>query len=190
MTQILRPAISLMVFFTALLGLAYPLAISGIAQLAFPVQANGSLVRKGETVMGSELIGQAFTSDIYFWPRPSATAETPYNAAASSGTNLGPTSAKLKSMVEAEVGKLKGTGIAVPVPADAATYSGSGLDPHISPDYARLQIPRIAKARNLPEAELIAILDRHIEGRTLGFIGEPRVNVLLLNLALDAKQPG
>jgi potassium-transporting ATPase KdpC subunit len=189
MTQILRPAISLMVLFTAILGLAYPLAISGIAQLAFPFQANGSLMRQGETVIGSELIGQAFASETYFWPRPSATAETPYNAGASSGTNLGPTSTKLKSMVESEIEKLKTSGIEVPLPADAATYSGSGLDPQISPDYARLQIPRIAKARGLPEAQLNALLDRHIEGRFLGFVGEPRVNVLLLNLALDAEQP-
>lgn len=190
MTQVLRPAISLMVLFTALLGLGYPLAISGIAQLAFPFQANGSLVRKGEGITGSELIGQNFASETYFRPRPSATAEAPYNAAASSGTNLGPTSAKLKSMVGAEIEKLKTGGIELPVPADAATHSGSGLDPHISPDYARMQIPRIARARNVPEAQLNAILDQHIEGRALGFIGEPRVNVLLLNLALDAAQPG
>ena len=189
MTQILRPAISLMVFFTVLLGLAYPLAISGIAQLAFPFQANGSLVRKGETVTGSELIGQNFSSETYFWPRPSATAETPYDAGASSGTNLGPTSAKLKSMVGAEIEKLKSSGILAPIPGDAATYSGSGLDPQISPDYARLQIPRIAKARGLAEVWLNGLLDRHIEGRSLGFIGEPRVNVLLLNLALDAERP-
>lgn len=190
MTQLLRPAISLMVFFTAVLGLAYPLAISGIAQLAFPFQANGSLVRKGDTYLGSELIGQNFRSETYFWPRPSATVETPYNAEASSGTNLGPTSAKLKSMVEAEIQKVRSGGIRSPIPADAATYSGSGLDPHVSPDYARMQIPRIAKARNMPDAQLNAILDRHIEGRALGFIGEPRVNVFLLNLALDTAQRG
>lgn len=190
MTQILRPAISLMVLFTALLGLGYPLAITGIAQLVLPFQANGSLVRKDDAVLGSELIGQAFASERYFWPRPSATADAPYNAGASSGTNLGPTSAKLKSMVEAEIGKLRTSGIRTPVPADAATYSGSGLDPHISPNYARLQIPRIAKARGLPEKRLNDLLDRHIEGRFLGLIGEPRVDVLMLNLALDALQPG
>ena len=189
MTQILRPAISLMVIFTALLGLAYPLAIVGIGQLAFPFQANGSLIRRGETVLGSELIGQNFASETYFWARPSATAEAPYNAAASSGTNLGPTSARLKSMVEAEIERLKSSGIRQPIPADAATYSGSGLDPHISPDYARSQIPRIARARGLPEARLNAVLARHIEEPTFGFIGEPRVNVLLLNLALDAVEP-
>jgi K+-transporting ATPase ATPase C chain len=190
MTQILRPAISLMVLFTALLGLAYPLAITGIAQLAFPFQANGSLVRKGDAVMGSELVGQNFSSESFFWPRPSATAEASYNAGASSGTNLGSTSAKLKSMVETEIERLEKSGIQVPIPADAATYSGSGLDPQISPDYARLQIPRIARARGLAEARLNDLLDRHIEGRTLGFMGEPRVNVLLLNLALDAELPG
>ena len=189
MTQILRPAVSLMVLFTALLGLAYPLAISGIAQLAFPYQANGSLLRKSDVVLGSALVGQNFASETYFRPRPSATVEAPYNAAASTGTNLGPTSAKLKSMIEAELEKLKASGIRLPVPADAATYSGSGLDPHISPDYAHLQIPRIAKARGLSEARLNDLLDRHIEGRSLGFIGEPRVNVLLLNLALDAERP-
>ncbi|MBX9456866.1 MAG: potassium-transporting ATPase subunit KdpC [Rhizobium sp.] len=189
MTQILRPAISLMVLFTLLLGLGYPLAITGIAQLAFPFQANGSLVRNGDRVIGSELIGQTSASDTYFWPRPSATGDSPYNAGASSGTNLGPTSAKLKSMVAAEVEKLRNSGIRTPVPADAATYSGSGLDPHISPDYARLQIPRIAKARGIPEARLNDILGRHIEGPSLGFIGEPRVNVLLLNLALDSERP-
>lgn len=190
MSQILRPAISLMVLFTVLLGLGYPLAITGIAQLAFPSQANGSLVRHGETVLGSALIGQNFASETYFWPRPSATAEAPYNAGASSGTNLGPTSAKLKSMVEAQIERLKAGGILAPIPADAATYSGSGLDPDISPEYARLQIPRVAKARGLPEARLNELLDRHIEGRYLRFIGEPRVNVLLLNLALDAEKLG
>jgi K+-transporting ATPase ATPase C chain len=186
MTQILRPAISLMVLFTVLLGLGYPLAITGIAQLAFPFQANGSLVRQGETVLGSQLIGQNFAAQTYFWPRPSATADAPYNAGASSGTNLGPTSAKLKGMVETEIERLKTAGLTAPIPTDAATYSGSGLDPEISPDYARLQIPRIAKARGLPEARLNDLLDRHIDGRFLGFIGEPRVNVFLLNLALDA----
>ena len=146
------------------------------------------MYREG-TILGSKLVGQNFTSDIYFWPRPSATAETPYNAAASSGTNLGPTSAKLKSMIELEVEKLTKTGIPKPVPADGATHSGSGLDPEISPDYARLQIPRVAKARGLAEARLYEMLDKHIEGRFLGVFGEPRVNVLLLNLGLDAEQP-
>lgn len=190
MTQILRPAISLVALFTVFLGLGYPLAITVIAQLAFPFQANGSLVRKGDTVTGSELVGQNFSSEGYFWPRPSATVEAPYNAGASSGTNLGTTSAKLRSMVETEIERLEKSGIPVPVPADAATYSGSGLDPHISPDYARRQVSRIAKARGLPEARLNHLLDRHIEGRSVGFMGEPRVNVLSLNLALDAEQPG
>ena len=190
MTQILRPTLSLMALFTVLLGLGYPLAITGLAQIAFPSQANGSLIRDGEKIIGSALIGQNFASETYFQPRPSATAEGPYNAGASSGTNLGPTSAKLKSMVEAEIGRLRNGGIQASIPADAATYSGSGLDPQISPDYARLQIPRIAKARGLAEARLNDLLDRNIEGRSLGLIGEPRVNVLLLNLALDAMQPG
>ena len=189
MTHILRPAFTLLVLLTLVTGLAYPLSMTGIAQALMPGNARGSLIKKNGQVIGSALIGQAFASDGYFWPRPSATAEAPYNAAASSGTNLGPTSQKLKDMVKAEVDRLRAAGLTGKLPADAATSSGSGLDPQISPDYARLQVPRIAKARSLSEARLNELLALHIEGRFLGFIGEPRLNVLLLNLALDAERP-
>lgn len=189
MSQHLRPALSLTVLFTLILGLAYPLAMVGMGQLAFPYQSNGSLQRKGDVIIGSNLIGQNFSSEAYFWPRPSATAEAPYNGGASSGTNLGTTSAKLKAMVEAEVGKLRATGINLPVPADAVTSSGSGLDPHISEEYARLQIARIAKARGQQEQVIAALLTQQIEARTWGVFGEARVNVLQLNLALDAQKP-
>jgi K+-transporting ATPase ATPase C chain len=186
MTAILRPALTLTVLFTLLLGLVYPLSVTGIAQLALPSAAGGSLVLSDGRVLGSNLVGQRFTSDRYFWPRPSATSDTPYNGGASAGTNFGPTSAKLKTMVEAEIATLRQSRITAPVPADAATFSGSGLDPDISPAFAKLQVPRIARARNLPEARLNELLDRHIQGRFLGLVGEPRVNVLSLNRALDA----
>ena len=181
----LRPALVMTVLFILLTGIVYPLAIIGIGQLAFPAQANGSLIRKGETVVGSSLIGQNFTGDRYFWPRPSVTADAPYNAGASTGSNLGPTSAALKERVAAEVARLRSARETGPIPADAATASGSGLDPDITPDYARMQIVRVAKARGLAEADVAALVDRFTEGRLLGIIGEPRVNVLALNMALD-----
>jgi K+-transporting ATPase ATPase C chain len=182
----LRPAIVLTLIFIVLTGLAYPLAITGIGQIAFPAQANGSLIRNGETIIGSALIGQNFASDRYFWPRPSVTADAPYNGGASSGSNLGPTSANLSARVKTDVERLAAGGIAGPVPADGATASGSGLDPHISPEFAAAQIKRVATARGVAETEITALVDRFTEGRLLGMVGEPRVNVLRLNLALDA----
>lgn len=182
----IRPAIVILALFIALTGLGYPLAITGIAQTLMPAQANGSLIRNGDAVIGSSLIGQNFTSDRYFWPRPSATSPDAYNAAASSGSNLGTTSAKLKERVGGDVARLNNAGIASPVPADAVTTSGSGLDPHITPAFAAAQVERVAKARNLSPADVQALVQTKTEGRQLGIVGEPRVNVLELNLALDA----
>ena len=190
MTQIFRPAISLVVLFTAILGLGYPLAMTGIAQVAFAWRADGSPVLVDGKTIGSELIGQNFASDRYFWPRPSATADQPYNAGASTGTNLGPTSEKLKGMVETEIDRVKASGVTGKVPADAATYSGSGLDPHISPEFALAQVTRVAKARGLSEVKVQQLVDAQTEGRLLGLFGEPRVNVLALNIALDAMKAG
>jgi K+-transporting ATPase ATPase C chain len=181
----LRPAIVLTLIFIVLTGLAYPLAITGIGQIAFPAQANGNLVRNGETVIGSALIGQNFATDRYFWPRPSVTADAPYNGGASAGSNLGPTSANLSARVKTDIERLAAAGIAGPVPTDGATASGSGLDPHISPEFAAAQIARVATARGVAETEITALVDRFTEGRLLGMVGEPRVNVLRLNLALD-----
>lgn len=189
MTQTLRPALVLLALLTALLGLAFPLAITGVAGLVMPGRAEGSLIRSGDVVKGSILIGQAFTSDRYFWPRPSATGDAPYNAGASSGTNLGPTSAKLKAMVKAEVDRLRATGVTGDLPADAVTASGSGLDPNISPAYAALQIDRVAKARQMSRDDVAKLVSDMTEGRLLGIIGEPRLNVLALNMALDSRKP-
>ena len=186
----LRPALVMTVLFTLLTGIAYPLAITGIGQTAFASAANGSLIHKGDTVVGSSLIGQNFAGARYFWPRPSVTADAPYNAGASTGSNLGPTSVALKERVAAEVAKLKGAGVAGPIPADAATASGSGLDPDISPEYARAQIVRIATARGISASEVTMLVERQTNGRLLGLIGEPRVNVLEINLALDALKAG
>lgn len=192
MNTALRPALVLLGLFTALTGIAYPLAVTGIAQLAFPTAANGSPVAVGGRVVGSALIGQSFTSERYFRGRPSATTaadpadpaksvEDPYNAASSTGSNLGPSSAVLAEAVRARVAALGGG----PVPADLVTASASGLDPDISPAAAALQVARVAKARGLPEDEVRALVNRSILGRSFGVLGEPRVNVLALNLALD-----
>lgn len=179
----LRPAIVMIVLFTILTGLAYPFAMVGVAQIIAPDSANGSIVMIDGKPVGSRLVGQLFTKDNYFWPRPSAAGQNGYDAAASSGSNLGPTNAKLIERVKTEAARYPGDG---PVPADAVTASGSGLDPDITPQNAHRQAPRVAKARGMPVDQVTALIDANTKGRVLGFIGEPRVNVLELNIALDA----
>jgi potassium-transporting ATPase KdpC subunit len=196
MLKEIRPAIIVLLALTLITGIIYPLAMTGIAQLVFPYQANGSLLRdKDGKVIGSELIGQNFTSPKYFQGRPSVTTGTdakgnsvpqPYNAANSYASNLGPTSKALIDRVTADTAKLKAENPAQPVPVDLITTSGSGLDPDITPAAAYFEVPRVAKARNLPEDQLRQLVADHIEGRFLGIFGEPHVNVLKLNLALDA----
>jgi K+-transporting ATPase ATPase C chain len=173
-----------------LTGLAYPLLTTGLAQLLFPARAGGSLVEDGKgRVVGSELVAQGFTAPGYLWPRPSAAGEKGWDPTASGGSNLGPTSAKLRDRVTAEVARLRGAnpGAVGPVPVELVTTSGSGLDPHLSPAAARWQAPRIAAARALTLERVEAVIDEATEGRDLGFLGEPRVNVLLVNLALDRR---
>jgi potassium-transporting ATPase KdpC subunit len=196
MLREIRPAILILLLLTAITGLAYPLAMTAIAGAIFPKQAQGSLIEKDGKVIGSTLIGQVFTEDKYFHGRPSATTgpdpqdstkttSVPYNASNSGGSNLGPTNKALIDRVKEDVNKTKAENPAASVPVDLVTTSGSGLDPHISPESALFQVPRVAKARNMSEDQIKHLVQEHTEGRLAGILGEPRVNVLALNLALD-----
>ena len=196
MLKEIRPAIVFVAALTVITGLLYPFAMTGIAGVVFPYQAQGSLIERDGKVVGSALIGQDFTSAGYFHGRPSATVApdpndstktvpAPYNAANSGGSNLGPTNKALIDRVQGDVEKLQEENPPAQIPIDLVTTSGSGLDPDISPAAALFQVPRVAKARNMPEDRVRQLVDEHVEGRALGFLGEPRINVLALNLALD-----
>ncbi|MBT9554726.1 MAG: potassium-transporting ATPase subunit KdpC [Myxococcales bacterium] len=187
MNSIIRPAVTLLVAFTVLTGVLYPLLVTGLAQAAFPARANGSLIRDGERVVGSELIGQNFSGDGYFHGRPSATGPAPYNAMMSSGSNLGPTNPALAALLKERVAAI---GQTRPVPVDLVTASGSGLDPHVSLAAALFQADRVTKARGMSRDTVVGLIHAHTSGRFLGIFGEARVNVLLLNLALDRTAQG
>lgn len=194
MRTLIRPTVVALALLVLLTGVVYPLTVTALAQLIMPRQANGSLVQRAGVVVGSELIGQAFDDPRYFWGRPSATAPFPYNGAASSGSNLGPSNAALAAAAQARLDALQaanaalGLTVALPVPVDLVTASASGLDPHISPAAAAYQTPRVAAARGLSEAQVRALVEQHTAGRQFGLLGEPRVDVLELNLALDGLQ--
>ena len=185
----LLTAVLMTIVTTVLLGLIYPLVVTGLAQVIFPDQANGQLIKKDGVVIGSRIIGQPFGGPGYFRSRPSAAGAAGYDAGASSGSNLGPTNQKLIDRVKADVEKLQAENPGKPVPIDLVTTSGSGLDPHISPAAAEFQIPRIVRERGLSEAEVRQLIAAHTEGRQFGFFGEPRVNVLELNIDVDTRKP-
>ena len=189
MRTLLKSSLLMLLVLTLVTGVAYPLLVTGIADLVFPNQANGSLIYQNGKLVGSAFIGQPFDDPKYFWSRLSATGPFPYNAAASSGSNLGPTNEALMKAVEARVQALRqaDSSNVQPIPVDLVTASGSGLDPHISPAAALYQVPRVARMRNLEESVVRLLVEKHIEGRQLGFLGEPRVNVLKLNLALETQ---
>ena len=190
MLKELKPALLLLIILTLVAGAIYPVTVTGIAQVLFPRQANGSLIERNGKPVASELIGQPFSDPKHFWGRPSATAPYPYNASASSGSNQGPLNPALSDAVKDRIKALREAdpGNTAPVPVDLVTASGSGLDPHISPAAAEYQVARVAKARGLDPQKVLAMVAESTEGRQLGFLGEPRVNVLRLNLALDAQK--